>query len=493
MKLPSVIRSFHVSALQPMILLGLLLALSAAANAMPTDTCPISEGRWGGGPPNDAARWTGGSEDLLAVGAGAELVLFNINTPTTPVELGRVLIGHLAKSVAISPDGKLVAVADWFDNLSLVDISQRSAPVLRGSYAWPGIQQPTGMAFKGNHLYVSVRTVGLAVLDISDPSSPTFVANSDGAVTDYVSDVALRGDYAYLGQSADGVQVVDISDPSDPRVVGNHAASAGVAKIDIVGNRAYVARGSAGFSILDLTSPIAPILIGEFDTAGYAYDTVLLPGDRLAVSQGSGGIDIFDISTPATPVEVGGTTAFTVAGRLVALDDRIFSVSGGDYVRPLRLIDFQTPTAPVEVGHVDFDGDSATVSVGAGHVLVANKTGGVVMLDSSNPVAPYEIGRVDIGREASRVGHVNGYGLATGTNNKMINVIDPQPTGPVVVTTIDRHEQPADAAVAGRLGACGATRLEDCCVWQLRLCRLGQRSRSAGDRCIQPDCAGHGG
>ena len=51
-------------------------------------SCVIGEGRWGGGPPNEAESWSDVSEDLLLVGAGAELVVFDISTATSPVELG---------------------------------------------------------------------------------------------------------------------------------------------------------------------------------------------------------------------------------------------------------------------------------------------------------------------------------------------------------------------------------------------------------------------
>ncbi len=205
--------------------------------------CVVGEGLWGAGPPSDLEYWSDVGEELLLVGAGAELVVFDIETPATPVELGRVTVDHQVTSVSVSADGSMASVSDWFDNVTLVDISNRSMPAKRGTYAWAGLQQPTGMAFDGDHLFVAVRTVGLTVLDISDPDTPTFVANSGGTVSDFVFDVALRGNYAYLGQSDDGVQIVDISNPASPSVVGNHAASVGAGQITIDGARAYVAAG----------------------------------------------------------------------------------------------------------------------------------------------------------------------------------------------------------------------------------------------------------
>jgi hypothetical protein len=428
------------------------------------EACAIGEGRWGGGPPVDAERWSDVNEDLLLVGAGAELIVFDISTPTAPIELGRVLVNHAVTSVAVSADGQMAAVSDWFDNLTLVDISGRNAPILRGTYAWAGIQQPTGMAFDGDYLYVAVRTIGLAVLDISDPDAPSFVANSDGSVSDFVFDVALRGDYAYLGQGDDGVQIVDISDPNNPGIAGNRAASTGAGQITIDGSRAYVARGGFGFDILNLTNPIAPALAGTFDTIGFAYEAAVLPGDRLAVADNIDGTVIYDISTPATP-GVLGNYGFSPY-RLVALDDRVFTVHGSAITPRILLVDFQTPASPVEIGQIDFDGLSKAVSVGVNHILVANNERGVVMLDSTNPVAPTVVGRVDIGFDARKVGHVNGFGVASTSYDSNIAVIDPQPGGPTLVTTINNQFQTNDLVGYGtRLyvasGQFGGLRIHD--------------------------------
>lgn len=404
--------------------------------------CAIGEGRWGNGPPMDMKYWHDVSEDLLLVGAGAELIIFDIGIPTAPVELGRALVNHMAFNVAVSPDGSMAAVSDSFDNVTLVDISDRNAPVVRGNYAWAGIQQPTSMAFEGDYLYVAVRTIGLSILNISDPDTPTFVANSDGSVTDFVFGIALYGDYAYLGQNADGLQIVDISDPNNPTMAGSRPATDGAGRIIIDGSRAYVARGALGFDILDLTNPIAPTLLGTFDTFGFAFETAVLPGDRLAVADNIDGTVIYDISTPATPVVLGdfGFSPF----RLAALDNRVFTLHGPEQTPRVRLVDFQTPAAAVEIGHIDFDGLSRAVSVGPNHILVANSERGVVMLDSTNPVTPSEIGRVDVGFDARKVGHVNGYGVASSSYDDDIAVIDPQPGGPVLVTTFDNGFQTND-------------------------------------------------
>jgi len=87
------------------------------------------------------------------------------------------------------------------------------------------------------------------------------------------------------------------------------------------------------------------------------------------------------------------------------------------------------------LAHIDFDGESTAVSVGNHHVLVANGSGGLVMLDTIDPLQPTYVGRVDV--DARRVGHVNGYGVTSASLDGSISVINPQVSGPALVTTIN--------------------------------------------------------
>jgi len=428
------------------------------------EQCVQSTGRWGGGPPTDGERFTGPGEDILLVGAGAELVVFDMSTPTAPIELGRVLVNHRAFTVAVSEDGQLAAVSDWFDNVTLVDISNRSAPTVRGFFAWPGIQQPRGMEFRGDHLYVALRTVGLTVLDVSDPDTPTFVANSDGAVTDFVFDVVLRGNYAYLGQAADGLQIVDIGNPTSPTVVAERPASINAGQLTLDGDRLYVARGADGFEMLDLTNPTAPALSGSANTPGFLFEVVALDDDRVAVADSLDDTIVFDISTPATPVQLGrfGFSPF----RLVPVGSSVYTFHGADVEPIVRLVDFQDPATPVETAQIVFDDRSRDVSVGNDHVLVANSERGLVMLDTSNPVDPIPFETLDVGFQIRKVGHVNGYGVASTSFNGDIAIVDPLPSGPLLVNTFDNSFQSADLIGVGALlyvasGEFGGLRVHD--------------------------------
>ena len=423
----------RAAALLPAVLMGFLLLAALAAHAG-EEGCVLGEGRWGGGPPMKAATWSGGGEDLLLVGAGTELVLLDAANPVAPVRLGSVTLDHPAIRIAVAPDGQFASVADTFEDLSLIDIADRAAPVRRGSYAWPGLEQPQGMAFDGaGRLFVAVRTLGLAVLDVSDPDDPVLLGESNGPVTDYVFDVALRGHYAYLAQRADGVQVVDISDPTDPQVVGSHAGSVGALSIRIAGSHAYVG-SSEGFTILSLANPTAPTTLGSASLS-FVYAAQPLSGNRLAVS--AQGVRIYDIANPAAPVQLGHWSSPS-SYRMAVLGHHAYVTQSVPGDPNLRVIDIGIPSTLTEVGSgIVFDGINNQVSVGAGHVLVAAGRGGVVMLDSSDPAQPERIGRLPLAHHAERVVHVGAHAVVSGNIDPRISIVAPQPGGPTLVASFD--------------------------------------------------------
>ena len=82
----------------------------------------------------------------------------------------------------------------------------RAAPGVRGGFAWAGIEQPTGMVFDGNHLYVAVRchdSAGLA--GISAFSLQRDQDNDSDDLVGIILDTFRRqSDGYYFGLSAAG-------------------------------------------------------------------------------------------------------------------------------------------------------------------------------------------------------------------------------------------------------------------------------------------------
>ena len=132
------------------------------------------------------------------------------------------MIGDPVRSIEIAPNGQLAAVSDHRNHVHLVDISNRAAPLRRGSYASTGLAQPYGMDIVGNRLYVAVRGVGLRILDIANPAAPVLLGQSNGFVSDYVFDVEVRAT-CLSGTARRRCADINISKFRGPPVAGAHA------------------------------------------------------------------------------------------------------------------------------------------------------------------------------------------------------------------------------------------------------------------------------
>jgi hypothetical protein len=109
------------------------------------------------------------------------------------VELGRIVTSGLIRDVAVS--GDYAYVVDYSNGLVIVDISNKSAPTLAGSYNTAG--NAYDVAVSGNYVYVADEANGLVIrhtdasgtdtippsLTITSPTDGTIVSTSTITVT----------------------------------------------------------------------------------------------------------------------------------------------------------------------------------------------------------------------------------------------------------------------------------------------------------------------
>jgi len=76
------------------------------------------------------------SGNYAYIGQGQDIVVLDVSSPDSPVELGRVTTSGFVYDVAVS--GDYAYVADYPNGLVIVDISDKSAPTIAGSYDTAG-------------------------------------------------------------------------------------------------------------------------------------------------------------------------------------------------------------------------------------------------------------------------------------------------------------------------------------------------------------------
>ncbi len=417
--------------------LGMLLIVACsfppALQGSVAPVCNLVEGQWAEGPGYTIEQWTDGSEKILVLGAGARVSVIDSSDPEDLQVLGFVDVNESARYIDISPDGEVVAVSDRDNTIHLVDISNRSAPQLRGNYHPEEGRQPYGMDIVGDILYAAVGPAGVWAIDISNLDAPALLGNYIEPGTDFVFDLEVRGNYAYVADDAEGLRVVDISDPENPEIVGSYAGATQASHVRIEGSTAYVARRNLGVDIISLANATAPSFVGNYDSDGIAYRAEPISGSRLAVPDGFNGTLILNIATPATPTLVGSYSA-KHAFALTAQGNQVFVLPPSEQTSVLRSVDFTISNTPVVDDELPLPGESRDVRSAGSSIIVANGANGLVVLDATNPAAPQFGGRIPIEFGATTVEWVNNVAVA-GSFDQLDIVNIANPYSPALIKT----------------------------------------------------------
>lgn len=425
------------------------IALAAGLLVIPAPSLdaldgPLIESHWPQGPAKTSESWSGGGENLLLVGAGATVKIYDAGNPSSLSPLGEVAVSDPVWHIDIEDGGDLVAISDRGKWVRLIDISNRAAPTELGRYEIEDGRLPYGLAFAGDYLIVSVGPAGVWVLDITDPTAPTLAGQYIELGTDFVFDLDVLGTYAYVADDNEGVTVIDFSNPALPTMVGRFAGATDASHISISGSRAFVSRRAFGFMILDLTTPTAPTLLGSY--AGFAYRTEAA-GDY-AVVAGINGTEIVDITNPAAPSLVGTTGGNTFS---VSVDGQAaFTVP--TFVDPPKVlsIDFSTPATPTEVDSLDMLSASQNVEIAGSVGLVANTSRGLITLDLNDTGTLEALGRYETDNTRS-VAAVGTHAIVANFDNELPVIDFSDPAMPVQVALANITGVSYDLKAVGNL------------------------------------------
>jgi hypothetical protein len=174
-------------------------------------------------------------------------------------------LGSLATSVAVSGSKVVVGIhsSAGVVQLNVLDISNLSAPVEKGSIANIGYPHDIRMSSDGNYVYemdTSVSSV-LRIVDVSNPNSMSLVTNIalDSTMGQRLE---IQGSELYAATSR-GLYVFNISNPTSPVLTRTYSIS-GINGIDVPSDSAnqsgniYVADGDGGIVILKEQDTQAP-------------------------------------------------------------------------------------------------------------------------------------------------------------------------------------------------------------------------------------------
>ncbi|NTW97128.1 MAG: hypothetical protein HGB28_01090, partial [Oscillochloris sp.] len=305
-------------------LLPLLSTLAAPATASPDQ--PVGPHlvveRAIGGFMSDIAVF--GTYALLVEGAAVNVI--DLHDPAHPARVASLLMPTRSGKLAVAE--KLAAVSLAKGKIQIIDITNPTAPRLRGHYILPAPY------------------------------------NRDYRISGGIADIALDGSLAYLlvGVASAGyahgglLLIVSLENPDQPTLIGEAGVSGLPNDLQVRAGIAYVGstsdlRGTGGLEIFDVTNPRAPANISL--VKGYGYD-----GESIEVADGIayvGDTGIYDVHQLSAPREIAPLTARTLRvhrGRGYAIEP------DGMLIRTLDLAD---PAKPRQIAETRFRAEDEPV------------------------------------------------------------------------------------------------------------------------------------
>jgi hypothetical protein len=357
--------------------------------------------------------------------------------------------------------------------LVLVDISDPSNPVQRGSYAFTSNLVPESRVDlfnavgTGCSLYVSDTSydstqdslnagieedyTSLLTFDIRDPDQPVLVDRHDHPQPSRFRHLTMEGTFLYVNDYNYGVRVFDLSNPTQPALHGGTvtAAEGRYAWVNDAGTTAYAAQTFGGtIYSFDISDPANPAKLGVYwDGEWNEKSKFTGRGDYLYVPTFAG-LQVIDATDPANPVRVGSFPGVFLKKALHLWGDVAYVLAApaeSAISTHLYTFDIADPANPIARGSLDLGAWHERVFSDGRYAYVSgDQTFKVV--DVSDPTIPLLIGQLDdpaldlnVGvDEAGRLSVANGYAyVLTGERSaNYLHILDvSDPLNPAFVTT----------------------------------------------------------
>ena len=455
---------------------ALLATLAVGAGTARSQVFPgfPVESHWPYGPASVVEAQTVNGQDLIFYGEGTVFRLADVTDRENPVVISEVPTGYAVRHIDITDDGSLAAVSDGRSWVTLIDLSETSAPIISGRYEQADGQGPRGLAFASNDLLIAaISPAGVWALDISVPSDITVAGSYFEPGTNQVFDLEVLGTLAVVADDMDGVSLVDFSDLGNIRLIDRDATGGRAVHITLDGNRAYAAGFGDGVSVFDIDSSGAtPALVpvGELNTSGFPGGSAVIRriemtsnGTAVLADSGlSNGLVFADISNLSSPVIIGNDRG----GRIDAATIGSSAVSIKlDFFQPSEIEFFEPASEPEASASIPHASNSVNLSLSDSGLVVAQAEAGVLLLDSPGSGRALSSQLIEVPGESVRDAIRIGDTLVVISSGTAINLIDmTNPAQPVIeppyglgagATTFDAHPVAGTSWVAVTAGSLG--------------------------------------
>lgn len=228
---------------------------------------------------------------LATNGTLNQLVIVNVSNPALPTLASGLLLLDLTAAKSVTVSGGYAYVTKLNNTLGpeffVVNVSNPAAPTVSGSYE-AGVNL-NAVEVSGNYAYVASANTSreLTVINITTKTAPAYAGAYNGPGTGAGTDVVLNGTTAYLttnsNTSAAEVYAISVATPTAPTLVGSFEVGGNATGIALSGTYAYVTTAVTAkqFITLNITTPASMSQVSALSTgstlnavvgsASYAY------------------------------------------------------------------------------------------------------------------------------------------------------------------------------------------------------------------------------
>lgn len=358
------------------------------------------------------------SGNLLLVGAGASLEVWDRSNPAAPVKLGAVRLPGLIQGLAAGSSWAYAACGSA--GVQFVDLSNPAQPLHQKIMETSG--QAYGVAVSGPYLLVADGAAGVRIANIANPAAPSLA----GAyyTVGPARAIALAGSTAYVLDHYEGLLVLDVSNPSAPALVGSYTGFDSGQALAVSGSYAYIADGNNHFYVVNIANPASPSLAGSLLLANKVGQALVLDGSVAHLAAGGDGLLTIDVSSPASPALASSIAMPGEASGLALAGSELYAADG---LAGFQVFDVSSPATPSLQADFPIGLRGSDVAVAGALAYVAAGEGGLRIFGLTNPAAPELLSRFT-GAANARAIALSGTTAYVGDGQyglKIVNVADP--------------------------------------------------------------------
>lgn len=277
---------------------------------------------------------------------------------------------------SVAMTGTLAYLADWGDDLLVVDETAPQTPQVLQALSLPG--EMWEVAVSGTIAAVACGSAGVYILNISDPDSAFILSNF--GIGNFAVDVVIHQNQLFVAGWDGGIFSFFIGNPSAPFLVNAYTTNPGTVRgLDYQAGFLYVAEENYGLEVLYADAQGNLQWVGGAASV-YSYFRLRANGDRLYVCAGLAGLKVFNITLPDQPTFLYTIPTDGEVWGALPENDRLWVADGPG---GLLAYDISGSGPPSEIGHYSILGHVLGVANNGNAVYAAAKQDGLQCFSSA--------------------------------------------------------------------------------------------------------------